>query len=285
MVENASGDSKVLKEAITANDWARWCTFLDLPENKGFAAGNNAALEFMNSSRKNYEYYLLLNPDTIARENALESLLRFMETSPKCGIAGSRLEDPDGTVQRSAFRFPSIASEFEEAARIGMLSKVLQRWIVAPESPQQDAKVDWVAGASMLIRREVIEQIGLLDDRFFMYYEEVDFCKRASTQGWECWYVPASRVVHLVGQSSGVTNKNAAQRRRPRYWFESRRRYFERHLGSAGAVLADLAWLAGYLLNAMKCLILSRPLNMPEYIARDLIDNSIIRRPGQLAKR
>ncbi len=97
-----------------------------------------------------------------------------------------------------------------------------------------------------MIRREVIDQIRLLDEGYFMYYEEVDFCKRAQKAGWECWYVPQSRVIHLVGQASGINSADTQPIRSPAYVFESRRRYFQKLHGRFYETLADLAWLTTY---------------------------------------
>ena len=138
-------------------------------------------------------YVLLLNPDTIVLPGALKSLLDFMDEHPLVGIAGSRLEHPDGTPQRSAFRFHSVLSEWEAGLRLGLVSRLLNKRVVAPPVPQVTCPTDWVAGASMIVRRAVFERIGLLDEGYFMYFEEVDFCLRARRAGWPCWYVPASR--------------------------------------------------------------------------------------------
>src|SRR5204863_2390861 len=121
-----------------------------------------------------------------------------------------------------------------------------KRWVVAPPVRTETFPTDWVAGASMIVRKAVFDAIGLMDDEYFMYFEEVDFCLRARRAGWPCWYVPASRVVHLVGQTSGVTDTRQVTKRRPKYWFDSRRRYFLVNHGAVKTALADLVWTAGY---------------------------------------
>jgi GT2 family glycosyltransferase len=119
--------------------------------------------------------------------------------------------------------------------------------VVAPAPPIEARRVDWVSGASLMVRREVFETIGWLDEGYFMYYEEVDFCRRAALAGWTCWYVPTSRVVHLVGGASESGPGRAHRRRMPAYWFASRRRYFLTHKGKARTFLADLGWASGFL--------------------------------------
>jgi GT2 family glycosyltransferase len=129
---------------------------------------------------------------------------------------------------------------------------MLQRHVVS-ETPRDDAHAcDWVSGASLVVRREVVEDIGLMDEDFFLYFEEVDFCWRAKKAGWAIWYVPAARVLHLEGASTGI---RATARRRAAYWYDSRRRFFIKHYGVAGLVLADVMWAAGRLSFLLRCLL------------------------------
>ena len=281
VVENASGEASLIASAIERNGWTAWCRLIELSNNGGFAAGNNAAIRPAMQSNDPPDFYLLLNPDTIVHPNAIRSILEFMKENPSIGIAGSRLEERDGAVQRSAFRFPSALGELENTAHLGIASRLLGRFAVAPESPTIACECDWVAGASMMVRRDVFEQVGLMDEGYFLYYEEVDFCRRAKLAGWPCWYFPESRVIHLVGQSSGVTNSNAATKRRPTYWYQSRMRYFVRHRGRFGFLLADLACIVGTGLYSAKCLLLRRKIELPMRFVRDLVANSIVCVPFQ----
>jgi GT2 family glycosyltransferase len=136
----------------------------------------------------------------------------------------------------------------------------------------------------MIVRREVFEAVGLFDDAYFMYFEEVDFCLRAGRAGWPCWYVPASRVVHLVGQASGVTDKAQSRKRRPAYWFESRRRYFVRNHGRVYAAVADAAWATGYALWRVRRAVQRKPDNDPAALLRDFIRHSVFLRGFAAAK-
>lgn len=278
--DNASADDSAARLAQFRQEHSAdvWLTIVPLPENGGFARGNNAAIRPALASDTPPDYVLLLNPDTVVRPGAITSLVRFMQSHPHVGLAGSRLEDPDGTPQRSAFRFPTIAGELDRSLRFGPVSRLLDRYIVAPPVPSAPTATDWVAGASLLIRREVFDAIGLLDERYFMYYEEVDFCWRAARAGWPCWYVPESRVVHLVGQSSGVTNTRIKRRRRPDYWFESRRRYFLRNKGAWYSAACDLALLVGLTLWDLRCLISRRPNDDPPRLLWDTIRHSVFLR-------
>jgi GT2 family glycosyltransferase len=254
---------------------------MPLLTNGGFAAGNNAAISAVLADPDSPPYILLLNPDTLVRPGAIRELLAFMESHPDAGIAGSRLDDPDGTPQRSAFRFPTIRSELDMGLKLGIVSKLLRNWLAAPPVRDDAHQTDWVAGASMIIRSRIFGQIGLLDEKYFMYFEEVDFCLQARDAGWTCWYVPQSHVVHLVGQASGVTDTRKAPTRRPAYWFESRRRFFTKNRGLLNAVAADIAFSGGYLLWRLRRPLQGKPDVDPPYLLRDMIQHSALLRGGR----
>jgi N-acetylglucosaminyl-diphospho-decaprenol L-rhamnosyltransferase len=244
--------------------------------NGGYAFGNNAPIRAALESLAAPSYFLLLNPDTIVRPGALQALVDFMNSHPDVGIAGSRLEDPDGTPQRSAFRFHTVLSELDDGLRLGIVSKLLENWSVAPLVPEQACQTDWVAGASMIVRRQVFEQVGLMDEGYFMYYEETDFCLQAKKAGWSCWYVPQSRVIHLVGQSSGVTDTKRPPKRRPQYVFDSRRRYFLKNYGWLNAALADLVWTLGFVSWRLRRVVQGKPDNDPPQLLGDFLRNSVL---------
>jgi GT2 family glycosyltransferase len=278
VVDNESGDGSYerLTQVVAERNWGDWVTVIAAGRNGGFAFGNNAGLAYARAHWPKPRYVHLLNPDTVVRPDGLRTLVAFMDANPSVGIAGSRLEEPDGTPQRSAFRFPSALGELESLARIGPISRLLSRWVPAPPIPTTAGPTDWVAGASMIIRNEVFDAIGLLDDKYFMYYEEVDFILRAAQAGWPCWYAPESRVVHLVGQTSGVTDPKQSRRRRPTYWFNSRRRYMVTHLGRPGAVLADLAFVTGVALWTAKRIVSHEADDTPERLLPDFVKNSVL---------
>jgi GT2 family glycosyltransferase len=283
VTDNASGDDSVPRlrsywEQLPEPYSCGVFELQPLSENGGFAFGNNQAIRPALQGSDPPDFVLLLNPDTVIRPGAIKHLVDHMLAHPHIGIAGSRLEDPDGSPQYSAFRFPSIASELDQSLRFGPVSRLLKNSIIAPPIPTIGTRTDWVAGASMMVRREVFDAIGLLDERYFMYYEEVDFCWRARQAGWECWYVPESRVVHLVGQASGVTNTKIKRKRRPAYWFESRRRYFLRNAGKLRTIGCDLAQLAGLMLWQIRCLIERKQNDDPPYLLWDSLCHSVFRK-------
>ncbi|HWE02309.1 MAG TPA: glycosyltransferase family 2 protein [Tepidisphaeraceae bacterium] len=278
VTDNLSGDDSidVIKNAIAQNNWSPWASLMPLDRNGGFAFGNNAAIRPALESPDPPDYVLLLNPDTVVHPGALKALVDFMDDRAEVGIAGSRLEHPDGTPQRSAFRFHSVLSEWEAGLRLGLVSRLLRKQVVAPPVPQEPCPTDWVAGASMIIRRLVFARIGLLDEGYFMYFEEVDFCLRAKRAGWPCWYVPASRVVHLVGQSSGVTDIKQAKKRRPTYWFESRKRFFTRNFGRLPMAAANVAWASAFATYRLRQFIQRKPDTDPARLLRDFLRHAIL---------
>ena len=127
-----------------------------------------------------------------------------------------------------------------------------------------------MTGACLMVRSELLRQVGLLDEGYFLYFEEMDFCARARRAGWSIWHVPASRVVHLGGAATGI---NAGRKRRPRYWYDSRRRFFVRNYGIASLALADMLWSAGRLsLLLRRCLgLAAKPNGDPRWHAFDLL--------------
>ncbi len=279
VVENASGDNSydVLSSAIVDNDWGRWVKLHHPQNNLGFAGGNNFAIRPALESDSPPDYVLLLNPDTKILPGAITTLLEFMEQNPDVGIAGSRLQYPDGTSQVSAFRFPSILGEFESMARTGPITKLLKRWKTAPPCKNMSHSTDWVAGASMIVRTAVFENIGLLDEMYFMYYEEVDFCFRAKNRNWKVFYYPDSKVIHYIGQASGVTGSQKKIKPMPTYWFESRRRYFVKNNGIYYYVFTNIFWILGYSISKMRNIFNNRDYNYPPNFFFDFCKNSLMK--------
>lgn len=275
VVDNASGDAAQVAAAIEANAWGEWARVVEAPRNGGFAYGNNLGLiELEKDGRVDFVH--LLNPDTVLHRGAIEALIDFLAAHPRAGIAGGVFENGDGSEWAIAFRFPSLLSEIEQGVQLGLLTRILARSRVPMNMGATAALVDWVSGASMMVRREVFERIGGLDETFFLYFEETEFCHRAKRAGFEVWYVPASRVVHIAGQSTKVTERNVGPRRLPPYWFTSRRLFFTLAHGPAYAVAADaMAIVAGWT-GLAKSLILGRlPSHIPHFL-RDLFRHSAL---------
>ncbi len=283
VVDNASGDDSVpqLEHWIAANHAHAWVTLRPQAENGGFARGNNVVIREALAHPHPPEFVLLLNPDTVVREGALSKLLRYMDAHPDVGMAGPGIEDEEGGVRASAFRFHTALSELETTLRTRVASRLLRSFVLAPALELQTQHVDWVSGACAIIRRTVFEQVGLLDEAYFLYFEEVDLFVRAQRAGWHCAYVPDARVTHIGGQSTGVTGKGRKGARMPGYWFASRRRFFLKTYGPRHAALADLARMTGSAVGTVRG-FLRRAAGEPLWMLRDTWRNSVFRRGAQV---
>jgi N-acetylglucosaminyl-diphospho-decaprenol L-rhamnosyltransferase len=274
--ENGSGGDaeERLRRAITENGWGSWVNLTAIYPNRGFTGGNNAVIRPALQSDDPPEYILLLNADTIVNEHALDTLVAFMDDHPKAGIAGSMLVAPDGTVEHSPFPLLGITSELNRGLRIGMVSKLLSSW--GQVIPKRDGPVcvGWVSGASLVVRRAVFEQIGLLDEGLYTYFDDPDICLRAARAGWETWFVPASRVIHLAGASTGVTG-NRPPVRRPAYWYQARRRFFLKNYGACYTALADAAFIMGFAVWRVRRRLQRKPDTDPPHMLIDSIRHSV----------
>jgi len=276
VVENGSrdGSAEVLRRAIDENGWGAWVDLLVNPTNLGFTGGNNSAIRPALAGSDRPEQVLLLNSDTVVHRGALQALVDFLDAHPRAGIAGSRLLSPTGETQASPFRFFTALGEFERGVRVGVVTRMLSRWRT-PIFPVPDEPVaaDWVSGASMLLRSTMLDEIGLLDEGLFTYYDDVDLCFRARRAGWEVWFVPASRVVHLEGASSGVTATSA--RRWPAFYFQARRRFLLKSYGPFRAALTDAAFLAGFSTWRARRWVLRLPDVDPPHLLSDSLRHSV----------
>ncbi len=192
VVDNHSTDDSI---SILAENYPH-CHFIQNAENIGFAAANNLGIHHSQG-----QYLWLLNPDTLVHQNALDPLVHFLDSNPSYAACGSKLINPDGSLQPSAFPFPTVTNETYRLFHLEKLFPThfyhVDAWGSA--SPR-DVAVN--QGASLMLRRAALEQIGLLDEQFFMYTEEVDLCYRLFQAGWKNAWVPASIVTHFGGQST-----------------------------------------------------------------------------------
>jgi N-acetylglucosaminyl-diphospho-decaprenol L-rhamnosyltransferase len=280
VVDNASGDgtAEAIDNAIAARGWGGWVCLVRSPANGGFGAGNNVALRLARARYPGFRYALLLNPDTAARPNAIAELRRFLDTHPDVGIAGGRCEDVDATPQQCCFRFPGIIGEFAAQLRLGIVDRIFRHKTIRMGDFEAPIAVGWVAGALMMVRREVFDAIGLMDEGYFLYYEETDLSLRAMRAGWSTWHVPSSRVIHFVGQLTGITGENFQPTRMPGYWFDSRRRYFVLNHGLFYAVCVDAAVVIAYVLLKVRRVIERKKDPDPPYWLSDLVSKGVISR-------
>jgi N-acetylglucosaminyl-diphospho-decaprenol L-rhamnosyltransferase len=285
VLDNASGDDSVahIQAAIEQEGWSAWARVVASPRNGGFAAGNNDAVRAARAAGLPFDLVWLINPDARVRPGALTRLCAFMAEHPRAGVAGGSMENGKGERWPIAFRFPSVLGEFEAGARLGLITRLLGQHAVGRVMGNEACRADWICGANFMIRAATIDEIGLMDEGYFLYYEETDYCREALKAGWECWYVPDARVLHIAGQSTGVTAVDGFTRRIPAYWFESRRRYYVKQHGRVYAALVDLAWLASHGLWRLRCLLSGKQRQDPPYLFRDFVAHSVWLNPRAAA--
>ncbi len=191
--------------------------------NLGFARATNQGINIASG-----KYLLLLNPDTEVKGRAIEELVAFMEGHPDAGIAGGQLLNGDGSRQNSIANFPSLATE--------LLNKSLLRRLFPGKFPGKEKnypspiEVDSVIGACMIAKREALEQVGVLDEDYFLFLEETDWCYRMRKAGWKVYHVPQAEIVHFQGRSAETKKREAKVE-----YYQSRYRFFRKNRG-------DLQW-------------------------------------------
>jgi hypothetical protein len=235
LCDSASADGTA-EHVAAAFPWAR---VLPSRQNLGFTGGNNRGLRLARG-----RHLLLLNPDTELRPGAIDALASHLDAHPDVAAVGPRLVRGDGSTQPSRRRFPGRLTGFVE-------STVLQRWLAdaaplrryymadLPDDREHD--VDWLVGAAIMLRAEALRAVGLFDERYFMYSEEVDLCRRIKAAGWRIVYLPTATVVHHEGKSS---QQNPTQR--DLRFHESRFLYYAKHHGQRWALLLRLATLGHF---------------------------------------
>ena len=267
VVDNQSGDNSVeiIQQAVSENNWSEWVKVCPSPVNGGFSAGNNVGIKAVVA-----DAYLLLNSDTIVRPGTIACLLEAMAAHPEAGMISPRLEWPDGTPQISCFLYHSPISELINSAATGPITKILKFSDVPIPVSDSPFEPEWTSFACVLIRREVIEQIGLMDEGYFMYYDDVDYCRQAKKAGWKILHWPQARVVHLRGGSGSVKSDVAARKRPPSYLYASRSRYFRKFYGLPGLGIANLLWLTGRTVSLGRELVGNKKPHICENASRDI---------------
>lgn len=198
VVDNGSHDQSA---AVVSREYPA-ATFIGLPHNIGYSAGNNVGLR-----RATGEYIVILNPDVAVVPSALEELVAYLEQHPQVGIAAPRLINPDGSTQLSGALFPSFLIPLWRRSSFGKFPGArsqIRKYFIAGWDRTTSRPVGWALGACLVIRRKAFDQVGLLDERYFLYYDDVDYCRRFWEQGWEVHYVASAEMVHYLSRTSAV---------------------------------------------------------------------------------
>ncbi|HEX5415641.1 MAG TPA: glycosyltransferase family 2 protein [Chloroflexota bacterium] len=233
VVDNGSGDGTVemIREQFPE------VSLIENPANPGFGAANNLAIKAAGR-----DYILFLNPDTVVASGAPRRLREHLTENTDTGVVGPRLRFPDGQTQSTRRRFPTILTALLEstvAERWRPNSRTVRRYRMDDRGDDCVQDADWLVGACLMTRKAVIDEVGGFDERFFMYSEELDWCRRVRAAGWRVTYLPAAEVIHYEGKSS---EQNLA--RRAVIFNESKCRYFEKYYGRRVGLALRLYLLA-----------------------------------------
>ncbi|HEY3284792.1 MAG TPA: glycosyltransferase family 2 protein [Armatimonadota bacterium] len=237
VVENASTDGS----AAMVRQHFPWVRLFDIRENLGWAGGNNQGLKAAMG-----RYSLLLNPDTEVLPGSLEVLVSFMDAHPEAGAAGAKLLNPDGSLQPSCRSFPSPEGVLWEATKVSRLfphSRRFAAYRMTWFGYDRVMEVDQPMGSALLLRRAAVDAVGLMDEGFPIFFNEVDWCYRAKQAGWRIYFVPDARIVHYGGQSTSQVRPQAIE--------ESHRsmvRFYEKHYRGRipGPIFAVITWMIRY---------------------------------------
>ena len=251
VVDSASSDDSV---AMVRSEFPS-VHLIACTENVGFPRGNNLGLQEARG-----DYLLLLNPDTVIVDDALAVLVSYLQANPDVGVVGPQLLNLDGSVQSSRRRFPTAATGFFESTWLeGLAPGILRRYYALDLPDAATADVDWLTGACIMVPRSTYEAVGGMDEGYFMYSEELDWCRRIKESGRRVVYYPAAQVIHHVGKSSeqAVTARHIN-------FNQAKLRYFRKYHGRFMAAVLRVFLLAGYAwqiaLESVKGLLGSKPI-------------------------
>lgn len=247
VVDNASADNSLECLATICPEALQ----LANENNVGFGRANNQLVEHLQG-----KYALLLNTDAFVAADTLSKTLDYMEAHPDCGVLGVRLVGREGDLQASCRYFPTPLNVFLSRTGLERFFPVVKRVDDMAWDHASVRECDWVPGCYYLIRREVIDQVGLFDPRYFLYFEEIDHCKRVKQAGWKVVYYPHTTVVHIGGESAkSVAKLNAICHQLPTLQIESELLYFRKHHGLVGLASHMVLVSLGDLILALKALL------------------------------
>lgn len=281
IVDNDSRDGSFEKlSAEVANrgwDADGRVTVIQSGHNGGFGAGNNVGIRAGLPGGVTPDYVYILNSDAFPEPDAVKILMEHLEANPKVGFAGSYIHGEGGVDDWhcTIFRFPTVWSEIEAGIQFGPVTRLLKKHVVPMALPDGPTEVGWTAGASLMMRKSVLDQVGLFDETFFLYFEETDLCLRARRAGWPTVYIPASQVTHIGSVSTGLKTWT----RVPGYWFDSRRHYYTKNHGAAYAALATGAYVVTRSLYRLRRMIERKPHGDADRFLRDMIAHAWARKP------
>lgn len=242
VIDNNSGDGSAeeIEAWIAAQDPPVPVTLIKSPDNSGYSGGHNHGLGAIHA-----DSYLILNSDALLKPGFLTAMSEALDRHPEAGLIVPRLEGEDGVGQINCFRFASPFSELIRGAQTGPVTKLLKRHEVALTLEPEDRQIEWASFACILLNGRMVKEIGPMDEGYFLYYEDSEYCLRARRAGWSIIRAPEAVAIHFRGGSGPVKELARARKRAPEYYYRSRSRFLTQAHGKAGLLAANLAWYLG----------------------------------------
>ncbi len=242
VVDNASGDGSAERIAAWIADQPAGTPvrLVRSETNTGFSGGHNLGMAALET-----DWYLVLNSDGVLRPGFLQAMLDAAGANPEAGLIAPQIETDDGGIQVNCFRFHSPWSELIRGAGSGPVTRALKRHVVALQPPVEPERIEWASFACILLNARMVKAIGPMDEGYFLYFEDAEYCLRARRAGWTVTQETRAVMVHYRGGSGPVKALEQARKRLPPYFYASRTRFFRQAYGAAGPWLANLMWLAG----------------------------------------
>lgn len=249
IVDNLSGDgsAEIIADWIAAQNPAVPVQLVRSATNSGYSGGHNQGMAAAPA-----DHYLILNSDALLRPGFFAAILAAAEAHPDAGLIVPRLEGEDGVPQVNCFRFAGPASEFIRGANSGPVTRLLGgRTVALPVAPADD-QIEWASFACILLNGRMVDQIGPMDEGYFLYFEDSEYCLRARRAGWRIRRAPDAVAVHFRGGSGPVKALAKARKRAPEYYYRSRSRFMTQAHGRGGLIAANLAWHTGRALAQLR---------------------------------
>ncbi|WP_298976342.1 glycosyltransferase family 2 protein [uncultured Roseobacter sp.] len=271
VVDNLSGDgsAEMIADWIAAQPDGTPVSLVLSETNSGFSGGHNQGIAAAEA-----DFYLVLNSDAVLRPGFLGNILTAAKADPQAGFFAPRIEYDDGGVQDSCFRFPGPLSEFIRSARTGFVTRIFKTHEVSLGPDPDPAQIEWASFACILLRGEMVRALGPMDEGYFLYYEDVEYCLRAHRAGWRVAHVPQAVAVHFRGGSGPVKTLAKERARLPRYFYSSRTRFLYQAHGRSGLIAANLLWYAGRSIKHLTRLVGKRVAPMAASEGRDIWINA-----------
>ena len=276
LVDNQSSDNTIEIATTFANaqELNEQIHIIPAGDNLGFGKGCNLGAEHAKAVEPTHLWFL--NPDTKIFTDTASTLLNLFHEDPSVDFVGSTLVDKHSTPRAGAFRFPTAMNVFLSTTCLGILDKLFKRHTTAIPLSQQPVTADWLTGASFMVKHHCFESLKGFDPFYFLYFEEVDLFFRAREVGYKVMTCPDSKVFHISGASTGINNKQTVAKRKPSYWFESRRYFYIKNYGKAYFLLVDTLFFIGFASWKLRALIQKKDKPIPQYLVRDTFKHSVL---------